>query len=254
MHVREELGVDHQDLPSPVTGRGRVAADVRGRRADPAAALPGRVRLAGRRAEPRGLAAFAGGGLVARITDRPFLRGARAAAGAGRRRHRAHLRDRHHGRRRGLLSSARPAPGCAASGPAARLPGFGAERVLGLAAARRDSSSRSASTIMATSSSKPIFGSQPSSSRALDGSAHSWSTSAGRMNAASHTTWSRQSRPATPNASSHQLLHRVRDAGADHVVGGLVAGPASGAWPARSRRRSPSRGWRCRLPSRSWRS
>ena len=35
-----------------VRGRGRVAADLRGRRADPAAALPGRARLAGRVAGP----------------------------------------------------------------------------------------------------------------------------------------------------------------------------------------------------------
>ena len=39
----------------------------------------------------------------------------------------------------------------------------------------------SASTIMATSSSKLTFGSQPSTRRALDASPISWSTSAGRM-------------------------------------------------------------------------
>src|SRR5260370_38983743 len=62
------------------------------------------------------------------------------------------------------------------------------------------SSSMSASTIMATSSSNPILGSQPSSSRAFDASAHSRSTSAGRQNAASVTTWSCQSRPAARHA------------------------------------------------------
>src|SRR5689334_18822236 len=41
--------------------------------------------------------------------------------------------------------------------------------------------SRSASTIMATSCSNPTLGAQPSSARALDGSACSRSTSAGRM-------------------------------------------------------------------------
>jgi len=65
VHVREELGVDHEELPSPYTA---AAASL-------VTYLVGlnSLRLALGLAA---LAAFIGGGLVARLTDRPFLRGA----------------------------------------------------------------------------------------------------------------------------------------------------------------------------------
>jgi VIT1/CCC1 family predicted Fe2+/Mn2+ transporter len=76
IHVREELGVDHRDLPSPVTAAGAsLAAFAAG------ALLPLLPYLLGFSVLPAALglaalAAFTGGGLVSRLTDRPFLRGA----------------------------------------------------------------------------------------------------------------------------------------------------------------------------------
>lgn len=76
MHVREELGVDHHDLPSPwvAAGASLVTFAV-------GALIPLLPFLAGVNSLPIALAiaavaAFVGGGTVARITDRPFLRGA----------------------------------------------------------------------------------------------------------------------------------------------------------------------------------
>jgi VIT1/CCC1 family predicted Fe2+/Mn2+ transporter len=76
VHVREELGVDHHELPSPVTAAGvsLVTFAV-------GALIPLVPYLAGFGSLAAALtfaavAAFAGGGLVSRITDRPFLRGA----------------------------------------------------------------------------------------------------------------------------------------------------------------------------------
>ncbi len=103
------------------------------------------------------VAAFIGGGMVARITSRPFLRGAV----------------------RQLLLAAVAAGLTYTIGA---MVGVGASPGLSLATRSRsrrdprprppeaDSSFRSASTIMVTSSSKPIAGCQPSSSRARDGS------------------------------------------------------------------------------------
>jgi vacuolar iron transporter family protein len=76
VHVREELGVDHQELPSPV-----VASAASLLTFGVGALIPLLPYLAGFRSLPAalilaGLAAFAGGGMVARITARPFLRGA----------------------------------------------------------------------------------------------------------------------------------------------------------------------------------
>jgi VIT1/CCC1 family predicted Fe2+/Mn2+ transporter len=76
IHVREELGVDHRELPSPVTAAGAsLAAFAVG------ALIPLLPYLLGFSLLPAALglaalAAFTGGGLVARLTDRPFLHGA----------------------------------------------------------------------------------------------------------------------------------------------------------------------------------
>ena len=76
MHVREELGVDHHDLPSPwvAAGASLVTFAV-------GALIPLLPFLLGFNSLLVALilaavAAFAGGGTVAKITDRPFLRGA----------------------------------------------------------------------------------------------------------------------------------------------------------------------------------
>jgi VIT1/CCC1 family predicted Fe2+/Mn2+ transporter len=76
VHVREELGVDHQDLPSPV-----LAAATSLLTFAVGALIPLLPYLLGYDSLPAALglaaiAAFAGGGTVARLTDRPFLRGA----------------------------------------------------------------------------------------------------------------------------------------------------------------------------------
>lgn len=76
VHVREELGVDHHDLPSPLLAAGASLATFAA-----GALIPLLPYLAGRGSLPATLilsaiAAFVGGGLVARITARRFLRGA----------------------------------------------------------------------------------------------------------------------------------------------------------------------------------
>jgi vacuolar iron transporter family protein len=76
MHVREELGVDHHDLPSPwvAAGASLVTFAV-------GALIPLLPFLLGFNSllatlVLAAIAAFVGGGTVAKITDRPFLRGA----------------------------------------------------------------------------------------------------------------------------------------------------------------------------------
>lgn len=75
LHVREELGVDHRELPSPVTaGAASLVTFAAG------ALIPLLPYLLGFNSLAAALglaavAAFAGGGVVARMTDRPFLRG-----------------------------------------------------------------------------------------------------------------------------------------------------------------------------------
>ena len=102
-------------------------------------------------------------------------------------------------------SSARSTPAAARAWRAAsRSPGL--------------SSSRSASTISAISSSKLVRGSQPSSRLALAGSPTSRSTSAGRLNASSITTYCSQSRPTLLEGELDAAPHGVRLAGRDHVV------------------------------------
>ena len=76
LHVREELGVDHRELPSPVTAAGASLVTFAF-----GALIPLIPYLAGFSSLAFALvlaaiAAFIGGGLVARVTDRPFLRGA----------------------------------------------------------------------------------------------------------------------------------------------------------------------------------
>jgi vacuolar iron transporter family protein len=76
MHVREELGVDHHDLPSPYVAAGASLITFAA-----GALIPLLPYLFGFHALAAALAlaavaAFLGGGFVARITDRPFLRGA----------------------------------------------------------------------------------------------------------------------------------------------------------------------------------
>jgi VIT1/CCC1 family predicted Fe2+/Mn2+ transporter len=76
IHVREELGVDHQELPSPFTAAGASLATFA-----VGALIPLLPYLLGFSSLGAALilaavAAFVGGGLVARITARPFWRGA----------------------------------------------------------------------------------------------------------------------------------------------------------------------------------
>jgi vacuolar iron transporter family protein len=76
MHVREELGVDPNELPSPLTAAGASLVTFA-----VGALIPLLPYLLGYDSLWAALglaavAAFTGGGLVARLTDRPFLRGA----------------------------------------------------------------------------------------------------------------------------------------------------------------------------------
>ena len=76
VHVREELGVDHQDLPSPLTAAATSLVTFA-----LGALVPLIPYLAGFGSLTASLAlaavvAFIGGGLVSRVTDRPFLIGA----------------------------------------------------------------------------------------------------------------------------------------------------------------------------------
>jgi VIT1/CCC1 family predicted Fe2+/Mn2+ transporter len=76
IHVREELGVDYKDLPSPLTAAGASLSTFAVGALIPLlpyllgySSLAATLILAG-------VAAFVGGGVVARITARPFWRGA----------------------------------------------------------------------------------------------------------------------------------------------------------------------------------
>jgi len=75
-HVREELGVDQEELPSPFTAAGASLLTFA-----VGALIPLLPYLIGFRSLVAAVvlaavAAVVGGGLVARVTDRPFLRGA----------------------------------------------------------------------------------------------------------------------------------------------------------------------------------
>ena len=76
IHVREELGVDYKELPSPLTAAGASLVTFA-----IGALIPLLPYLLGYSSLPVALllaavASFVGGGVVARITARPFLRGA----------------------------------------------------------------------------------------------------------------------------------------------------------------------------------
>ncbi len=76
VHVREELGVDPGDLPSPYTAAGASLITFA-----VGALIPLIPYLAGLNSLRlslglAALAAFVGGGVVAKLTDRPFFRGA----------------------------------------------------------------------------------------------------------------------------------------------------------------------------------
>lgn len=76
LHVREELGVDHNDLPSPYVAAGASLVTFA-----TGALVPLLPYLLGFHSLPAalvlaGIAAFLGGGFVARLTSRGFLRGA----------------------------------------------------------------------------------------------------------------------------------------------------------------------------------
>jgi vacuolar iron transporter family protein len=76
VHVREELGIDHHELPSPVTAAAASLLTFA-----VGALIPLLPYLAGFSSLRAALilaavVAFIGGGLVSRITSRPFLRGA----------------------------------------------------------------------------------------------------------------------------------------------------------------------------------
>lgn len=76
VHVREELGVDHQELPSPAIAAGASLLTFAIGALIPL--LPYLVSYDSLWAALglAAVAAFFGGGMVARLTDRPFLRGA----------------------------------------------------------------------------------------------------------------------------------------------------------------------------------
>jgi len=80
VHVREELGVAHDDLPSPFTAAGASLITLAAGAIVPLIPYLAGVSSAGwamgLALGLAALAAFFGGGLVARLTDRPFLRGA----------------------------------------------------------------------------------------------------------------------------------------------------------------------------------
>jgi VIT1/CCC1 family predicted Fe2+/Mn2+ transporter len=76
LHVREELGVDHHELPSPLVAAGASLVTFAAGALIPL--LPYLLGFSSLLAVLvlAGLAAFVGGGMVSRITERPFLRGA----------------------------------------------------------------------------------------------------------------------------------------------------------------------------------
>jgi vacuolar iron transporter family protein len=76
VHVREELGVDHRDLPSPYTAAAASLLTFAGGALIPL--LPYLVGFSSLAAALiiAAVAAFVGGGVVAKITSRPFWRGA----------------------------------------------------------------------------------------------------------------------------------------------------------------------------------
>jgi VIT1/CCC1 family predicted Fe2+/Mn2+ transporter len=76
MHVREELGVDHNELPSPYVAAGASLITFAVGALIPLLPFLFGFRHLWATLLIAGIAAFIGGGTVSRITDRPFLRGA----------------------------------------------------------------------------------------------------------------------------------------------------------------------------------
>jgi vacuolar iron transporter family protein len=88
VHVREELGVDHYDLPSPVIAAAASLVTFAVGALIPLLPFLFGFDALGVAIGLAAVAAFAGGAVVARITNRPMLRGALrqlilAAAAAG---------------------------------------------------------------------------------------------------------------------------------------------------------------------------
>ena len=76
VHVREELGVDHEELPSPYTAAGASLVTFAAGALIPLIPYLAGFSALGVALGLSALAAFIGGGVVARLTDRPFFRGA----------------------------------------------------------------------------------------------------------------------------------------------------------------------------------
>jgi VIT1/CCC1 family predicted Fe2+/Mn2+ transporter len=76
MHVREELGVDPGELPSPLTAAAASLITFGAGALIPLLPYLFRVNNLALALGLAAVAAFIGGGLVAQLTDRPFLRGA----------------------------------------------------------------------------------------------------------------------------------------------------------------------------------
>ena len=75
MHVREELGVDHRDLPSPYTAAAASLVTFSVGALIPLLPYLFKLNNLAVALALAAIAAFVGGGLVARLTDRPFFRG-----------------------------------------------------------------------------------------------------------------------------------------------------------------------------------
>jgi VIT1/CCC1 family predicted Fe2+/Mn2+ transporter len=76
VHALEELGVDPSELPSPVVAAGASLASFAVGAVIPLAPYLAGLHVLGVALGLAAVAAIAGGGLVARLTDRPFWRGA----------------------------------------------------------------------------------------------------------------------------------------------------------------------------------
>jgi VIT1/CCC1 family predicted Fe2+/Mn2+ transporter len=76
MHVREELGIDHRDLPSPYTAAAASLVTFSIGALIPLLPYLFKLNNLAVALALAAIAAFIGGGLVARLTDRPFFRGA----------------------------------------------------------------------------------------------------------------------------------------------------------------------------------
>ena len=116
LHVREELGVDPEELPSPYTAAGASLVTFA-----VGALIPLIPYLAGLNSLRlalglAALAAFVGGGVVARLTDRPVLPRRLPPAAPGRRSRRTHLPDRPR-RRHPHLTGPHHRPDHASPGP-----------------------------------------------------------------------------------------------------------------------------------------